>query len=56
MKRILSVLFIMFFVVLQGNAAVTGGVQKNEELKNFSQIIDSKQEKVFLKQKFPLLL
>jgi len=42
MKRILSVLFIMFFVVLQGNAAVTGGVQKNEELKNFSQIIDSK--------------
>lgn len=51
MKRILSVLFIMIFIALEGNAAVTGGVQKNEELKNFSQIIDSQTGKGIPKAK-----
>lgn len=51
MKKFLSVLFIMIFIALEGNAAVTGGVQKNEELKNFNQIIDSQTGKGIPKAK-----
>lgn len=41
MKRILSVFFVFMIVSLEGIGAVTGGVQKSEQLKNFNQIIDS---------------
>lgn len=51
MKKILSVLFILFFTSLEGFSAVTGGVQKNEELKNFNQIIDAQTGKGIPKAK-----
>lgn len=41
MKRILSVFFIILFTALEGMCAVTGGVQKSEQLKDYNQIIDS---------------
>ena len=42
MFRIIFTLFCSLAFCMTANSAVTGGVQKNEELKNFNQIIDSK--------------
>lgn len=51
MYKFFTAIFLSLTIVLNANAAVKGGVQKNEELKNYNQIIDSKTGKGIPKAK-----
>ncbi len=42
MFRIFAILLLSVSISLNANAAVKGGIQKNEDIKNYNQIIDSK--------------
>lgn len=42
MHKFFAIIFLSLSITLSANAAVKGGVQKNEDLKNYNQIIDSK--------------
>ena len=41
MFRLFATVFLCFFISLNANCAVVGGIQKTEHLKNYNQIIDS---------------
>ena len=41
MFRLFATVFLCFFISLNANCAVVGGIQKTEDLKNYNQIIDS---------------
>ena len=42
MHKIFASILITFSIIISAHAAVKGGIQKNEELKDFNQIIDAK--------------
>jgi hypothetical protein len=51
MKKIFATFLLFFFSIVSVDAAIIGGIKKNEELKNFNQIIDSSTGKGISKAK-----